>query len=312
MHRYATALRSNDLSQRRAAIQELCRLGDVVPVSALDTLISLLQDEDEEVRDGATEALTNMAQGPNSDRVVPRLADLLVHPESIIRMRAVGIVSRVGPSAAPLIPLLIEGLNNKNRIFCRLSAEALVKIGPAAVPAVQAAFTGPEATVRMAAQWILNKLHEKPADDNDTMIESAKQPTSASITVPPQAEAASATATLAPAQAKGADRRTGRRFACTCDVFYQVMTSRTDDLWWKAKIFDVSAGGAGLILHASVAVGARLCVDLSEAHQGVERRAIARVVHCRQCSEGWSVGCAWIGNLDNEQLALLREALHAE
>jgi HEAT repeat protein len=63
MLRYATALQSANQTQRRAAVKELCRLGSAVPPSALNILLPLLQDQDETVRDGASEALGNVGRG---------------------------------------------------------------------------------------------------------------------------------------------------------------------------------------------------------------------------------------------------------
>jgi hypothetical protein len=302
MQHYATTLRSKDLSHRQTAIRELCKLGANIPLSAVETLIPLLQDSDEVVREGATEALINMAESGNGGqaRLVEQLGDLLHHPQEMVRIRAIGILARVGPAAAPLIPVLLEGLKARNRIFCRMSAEALHHIGAPAIPALQQACSSPDTPVRLAAQWILSRLNGKPIDGHDTVLDAAKTQTAPNIAVPPPAETPT----------KEEERRTAPRYDCSHDVFYQIMSRQTDDLWWKAKIRDVSAGGFALEIHASIPNGTHLTVDLSEAHSGLERKRVAKVVHCRQTSTGgWLVGCAWSGDLDQDELRLLREAL---
>ena len=180
MHRYATALRSNDLSRRREAVRELCGLGVNVPLTAIDTLLGMLRDPDEGVRDGAAEALINVtrAEGPARERVVQGLGDHLVHPEELCRLRAVGIVSRIGPPAGPLVPLLVKALKDRNRVLCRVAAEALCRIGSAAIPALQEAHADP--VCRAAVHWALSKIGDSPAASADTLLQ-AKQPTAPAI-----------------------------------------------------------------------------------------------------------------------------------
>jgi hypothetical protein len=90
-------------------------------------------------------------------------------------------------------------------------------------------------------------------------------------------------------------------------VIYQVMTRHGQNLWWNARIVDVSVDGVCLHLSRTLNVGDRIAVDLREAHDGVERNAVARVVHIQLDGAGWNVGCAWLGPLDDGELALLRE-----
>jgi hypothetical protein len=298
MHRYATALRSNDLSRRREAVRDLCALGCNIPLTAIDSLLNLLRDPDETVRDGVADALIQVARadGPARERAVSGLGDLLVHPEELSRLRAVGIVNRIGPPAAPLIPLLVVALKGPNRILCRVAAEALCRIGSAAIPALEAAQSEP--VCRAAAKWALGKIGQSADEGADTVIQS-KQSTAPAI----------ALATSAPAATRahhGRERRTTPRYPCSREVFYQLMTRKGQDLWWDARILDVSLGGVALTLTRSVSMGDRIAVDLREAHQGVERNAVARVVHVGEVRGGWKVGCAWLGPLTPEELALLR------
>lgn len=297
MHRYATALRSNDLSRRRDAVRDLCALGCNVPLAAIDTLLGLLRDPDETVRDGAAEALIQVTRsdGPGRERVVHGLGDQLLHPEELCRLRAVGIVNRIGPPAAPLVPLLVAALKGPNRILCRVAAEALCRIGSAAIPALEVAQA--DLACRSVAKWALNKIGPSADDAADTVIQ-AKHSTAPAITL----------ATPDSAHPRpGRERRTTPRFPCSREVFYQLMTRQGQDLWWNAHIVDVSLGGSALVLTRSVGVGDRIAVDLREAHQGVERNAVARVVHTHEVRGGWQIGCAWLGPLTADELALLRE-----
>lgn len=301
MQRYATALRSNDLAQRRAAVRALAELGPAIPLPAIDSLLGLLQDPDETIRDGAAEALLYVARsvGAGQERVIRGLGELLRHPEDLWRLRAVGIISRVGPPAAALIPQLVMGLKDRNRVLCRVAAEALCRIGPAAMPALEAAQADP--ACRPAARWALNRMSEAHDDTVDTVLH-AKQQTAPAISVPtpmPDYDI--------PARPTGRERRRDRRYPCTREVFYQLMSRKGQDLWWNARIVDVSVGGIRLLLTRSVTVGDRVAIDLREAHDGVERNAVARIVHARVTDKGWNVGCAWLGPLTIEELALLRE-----
>lgn len=297
MHRYATALRSNDLSRRREAVRELCELGVNIPLAAIDTLLGLLRDPDELVRDGAGEALVHVtrAEGPGRERVVQGLGDYLVHPEELCRLRAVGIVSRIGPPAGPLVPLLVKALKDRNRVLCRVAAEALCRIGSAAIPALQEAQADP--VCRAAVRWALGKIGDSADEAADTVLQ-AKQRTAPAIAMP---------AEPAPASRRGLERRQAPRFPCSREVYYQLVTRKGQDLWWNARIVDVSVGGIALVLTRPASAGDRLAVDLREAHQGVERNAVARVVHAREVRGSWQVGCAWLGPLAEDELALLRE-----
>ena len=98
-----------------------------------------------------------------------------------------------------------------------------------------------------------------------------------------------------------------KRYGLTPRGLHQLVTRKGQDLWWNARIIDVSVGGIALVLTRAASVGDRLGVDLREAHQSVERNAVARVVHVHEVRGGWQVGCAWLGPLAEDELALLRE-----
>src|SRR5262249_51656881 len=167
--------------------------------------------------------------------------------------------------------------------------------GKAAIPALEAAQADP--ACRGVAKWALSKIGPSSDEGADTVIQ-VKQSTAPAIALGTPAVSH---------QRSGPERRTTPRFPCSREVFYQLMTRKGQDLWWNARILDVSLGGTALILTRSVGVGDRIAVDLREAHQGVERNAVARVIHVREMRSAWQIGCAWLGPLTQDELALLRE-----
>src|SRR5437660_1267514 len=106
MLRYATALQSSNVFQRRAAVQELSQLGSAVPPSALHILLPMLQDSDEVVRDAASEALGNVGRGGGASvhSILVVLHRMLTSADMPTRMRAVQVIGRIGPNARLLIP----------------------------------------------------------------------------------------------------------------------------------------------------------------------------------------------------------------
>ena len=84
MLHYATALRSSNLQQRRAAVKELLQLGSSIPSAAIAYLVPLLDDEDATVRNSAAEILAKAgAVNPNAIRsAVNAIAQMLATPRS--------------------------------------------------------------------------------------------------------------------------------------------------------------------------------------------------------------------------------------
>jgi hypothetical protein len=180
-------------------------------------------------------------------------------------------------------------------VLCRVAAEALCRIGSAAIPALQAAQEEP--ACRGVARWALGRIGD--VDDACETVIRTKERTAPAIAL--------ATATPVAHSRSGPERRTTPRYPCSREVFYQLMTRKGQDLWWNARILDVSLGGGALVLTRHVNVGDRIAVDLREAHRGVERNAVARIIHGHEVHGGWQVGCAWLGPLMPEELSLLRE-----
>jgi HEAT repeat protein len=168
MNRYATALRSNDIAKRRTAVKELCQLGATASLSALDSLIELLDDSDELVREGAAEALVNLvrSRAQGRERAVDALVQLLVHGHPRIRMRIVRLAGQIGSHASPLIPMLVDALGKDDVVLGRIAAETLCRVGADAVPALENALTNSNVFVRQNAAWALKRLTgaEYPTD----------------------------------------------------------------------------------------------------------------------------------------------------
>lgn len=162
MFHYATALRSNDLNQRRAAIRELCQLGVGAPLSCLDYLIPLLHDPEETIRDGATEVLLNLSKGSGADGVLKHLSGMLAEDNSS-RMRALRIITRVGPGARSMVPALVAALKTDNPIAARMTGEALCSIGADAFPALESLQADPHPVVQREVGRVLAKLQGKRA-----------------------------------------------------------------------------------------------------------------------------------------------------
>jgi HEAT repeat protein len=160
MFHYATALRSNDLAQRRAAIKELRRLGPEAPPSSLDYLVPLLQDPEAAIRDGATEILLNLSKG-SADGVLHHLNSMLAADKST-RLRALRIIARVGPGARSTIPALVTALKSDDPVTARMAGEALCAIGTDALHAVESVQTDPHSLMQQEVARVLSKLQGKP------------------------------------------------------------------------------------------------------------------------------------------------------
>jgi hypothetical protein len=78
-------------------------------------------------------------------------------------------------------------------------------------------------------------------------------------------------------------------------------------MWWKGEIRDVSRTGFGLVISQPATPTSTMAVDLHEAHPGLTRKALARVVHCREINGGWFIGCSLLRPLSSEELRLLKE-----
>jgi c-di-GMP-binding flagellar brake protein YcgR len=90
----------------------------------------------------------------------------------------------------------------------------------------------------------------------------------------------------------GVERRAFVRYACKGPIAFQPL--EPDQTSWLAEIMDISAGGVGMRISSSLAIGAVLALELEII--GEARTIPARVVYCRPTETGdyWLVGCEFI------------------
>jgi hypothetical protein len=102
-----------------------------VPVLPLSPQISLLADRD--MPDTAADALARIGAA-----AVPEVTRMLNDPQPAQRIRAAGILARIGPDAQPAVPVLITRLHDPDEGVRKAAAHALGQMGPAAADAVPA------------------------------------------------------------------------------------------------------------------------------------------------------------------------------
>jgi hypothetical protein len=106
----------------------------------------------------------------------------------------------------------------------------------------------------------------------------------------------------APRTAGAEDRRAFVRYPCALDVSCQAARS-SDDLWWNARVCDISLGGLGMALGRPFERGTVLEVEFQGAG-GQWRRQQARVAHVeRRDDGGWQVGCEFVERIGDDLLA---------
>lgn len=103
------------------------------------------------------------------------------------------------------------------------------------------------------------------------------------------------------------DGRAWVRFNCEGETqFFPVVAASHDDA--KAKIFNISAGGIGLVSDNKLDRGTLLSLELMGATKSAARRTQARVVHVTDRSDGkFLLGCTFVRELTDADL----EALYA-
>ena len=115
---------------RRAAANALAGIGPKAE-AAIPALLSAFQDDDEEVRDRAAEALVEI--GPVS---IPALIDTLNNELPDVRFRAAYVLGKFGSDAEPSIEGLINLLKDDHPTVRRRAAETLGIIGPVSQAAI--------------------------------------------------------------------------------------------------------------------------------------------------------------------------------
>lgn len=148
-------LESADVARRRAAAEQLLRLGAGASEGGV-ALVRAVLDEDEEVRELVMGALEDLGAPPNSSR--EELIALSGHAEADVAYWAVTLLGRLGSEAEVAVPALISAMGpDRPRVVRQRAAWALGEIGPGAKSAVavlQAASeeTGDPRLARLAGQ----------------------------------------------------------------------------------------------------------------------------------------------------------------
>jgi hypothetical protein len=77
---------------------------------------------------------------------------------------------------------------------------------------------------------------------------------------------------------------------------------------WPCEIRDVSPFGIGLCCSQPLQPGVLLNIELLNKAGNTVTKIRGRVIHAREANQMWSVGCAFVGEIDNDTLKLF----HAE
>jgi hypothetical protein len=103
---------------------------------------------------------------------------------------------------------------------------------------------------------------------------------------------------------RGVECRIWPRFDCDMPASCQPLASRTSsDAMWSATVRNISVGGIGLVVDRRFERGTSLFIECQA--EGTESRGpfMARVVHATpQAGEMWLIGCAFIRQLNAEEL----------
>jgi hypothetical protein len=231
--------------------------------------------------------------------VLDAVATLLSNPNPSTRRRGIALAGQLGAGAASLIPLLTTALRDSNRILCRLAAQALCCIGRTAEPALLALLDDHDHYVRDEARWALDHLQRAPRRAPKTQVQRA-------IDVGTAADVRTKVVSISPAHSH--ERRCEARFPCTRSTICRELTVPALDVWWPAKICDVSTAGISLVVARQTIPGVRLAINLVEADVRVHRRPLGRVMHCRQIEKNWFLGCKFIGPLTPQEVDRLCES----
>ncbi len=132
----ARDLKTDDISRRTAAAEQIAQLGEQASPLAVD-LVRACGDSEEAYREWVVAALEGL--GPPSTGDIPQLAALLEEPCAEVAYWAATLIGRLGEQAAPATDDLAAALGDGVEMAVRQRAAwALGKIGPAAVPSLNA------------------------------------------------------------------------------------------------------------------------------------------------------------------------------
>jgi len=151
----AVAVKDQDRNVRLFASQSLGLIGE----PAVPTLLRLLRDEDESVRESALFGL--YAAGPAARSAVPAIVEILTDKNAKMRAHAATTLGRIGPEARMAVPALIDAMKDEDNHVRYFAANALGNIGPtarAAIPVLTKALKDEKSSVRAGAARALKKI----------------------------------------------------------------------------------------------------------------------------------------------------------
>ena len=152
----AAPLREADRDRRARAARNLGKLGPAA-APAVDDLVRVLEDPEENVRAEAVIALGRIA----SAAAVPALVDRLRRDNGWVREEAARALGRIGPSARAAVPDLMHALRRDDPPVRRQAARALGRLGSEAalaIPALKEALRDAEESVQAEAGKALESL----------------------------------------------------------------------------------------------------------------------------------------------------------
>jgi HEAT repeat protein len=140
-----------------------------VSTKTVSELLTLLKDNDRDVRSSASEELAASAldmTGPEAEAAVPALIDALKDPDAQVRWKATYALGEISVGAA--VSALIDALRAPDAQVRRTAVPALAKIGVAAVPALIDALKDQAAEVRSSAAYELGRIGAEAKSASDT------------------------------------------------------------------------------------------------------------------------------------------------
>jgi hypothetical protein len=103
------------------------------------------------------------------------------------------------------------------------------------------------------------------------------------------------------------EQRDWARFPCAASATYQVVAA-ADQAKWPARVLDLSANGAGLVVRQPIDAGALLSVELQGARPESARVLLACVARATPGAGGERIlGCNFIRELGEKELQALVE-----
>lgn len=97
------------------------------------------------------------------------------------------------------------------------------------------------------------------------------------------------------------ERRASVRKLCDWEGYCERMGGRSDQLWWFARVRDLSAHGIGLFLKHCFEPGTLLLIELASPDRQRSHRFRAQVVRAKPEADGWLMGCAFLNILSPEE-----------